>query len=280
MHLSSFLTPILVGVSLALPGHPRHNSTIPSTFQASTLLPTGSGINEGGKPTSSIYNSKIHPTPTSHDSGSQSGGVSMSTVTQTITSTTFNPCSSPIGTQGGITYYSTWLTASIWEITTCYTTTGSAPIVTEGPTSPIRTKAAGAVETCPVQSTVTTTLTVTTGNKDNGEQSPGAVEARPVDGGSGQCERCETITHTNTYGHTTTIVILPFTNKPVSTEVVNNSSTSTYAAVTTTSRQLSGTAIHPMHIGGNASEYGPFGTDMSRGPRESKPWYMAGRFAK
>lgn len=100
---SLLLVSALAGSSLAFSGHHSFtNSTTPSHHPSThTLLPTGGG---GGKPThtggTGTGTGTGHPQPTTTVvPGGDSGSVS--TVTETITKTTFKPCSTPIHTLGG-----------------------------------------------------------------------------------------------------------------------------------------------------------------------------------
>jgi hypothetical protein len=129
--------------------------------------------------------------------------------------TTFVPCSTAVLTQGGSTFYSTWLTTSTYTTTTCITTT--IPQITQPPAvtsaspngypngynsypngspnggSPNGPAAPGG--SCPPASTVTVTVY-------------GAPGAGPG-GYSGPCTLCQTVTFVNVIGQTTSIVVPP-----------------------------------------------------------------------
>lgn len=273
MHLSLLLLSALTGSTLALPGYHARNSTIPSHRPTHTLLPTGSSGGDGGKHHTSNTTTGPHPTTTDSGNGPGTGGGLVTTVTDTITSTTFKPCSTPIGTHGGTTYYSTWLTASVWETTTCYPTT----VPTSIPTSVV-TGLPGGAGNCVIQPTVTATVTVTVGNGNNGNGA--TVTQKPgIGGGSGPCERCETITYTNTEGRTTTIVIPPFTDgsDSTATQTVPETSAQTSFPTTTTKGPI-GTGTYPTHTRGHASGYQPSGTQSTHVPKESKAWHLARKF--
>ncbi|KAL5363561.1 hypothetical protein BJX96DRAFT_120142 [Aspergillus floccosus] len=273
MHLNLLLLSALTGSALALPGYHARNSTAPSSRPTHTLLPTGSDGDNGGKPYTSKTTSGAHPTTTDSGHGHGVGGGLVATVTDTITSTTFKPCSTPIGTQGGTTYYSTWLTASVWETTTCFTTT----VPTSIPTSVV-TGIPQPTGNCVIQPTVTATVTVTVGNENNGNGA--VVTQKPgVGGGSKPCERCETITYTNTEGRTTTIVIPPFIDGlgSTATQTVPETSKQTSSPTTTTKGPI-GTGTYPTHTRGHASGYQPSGTQSSRIPKESRAWHLARKF--
>ncbi|KAL4891848.1 hypothetical protein BDV59DRAFT_181080 [Aspergillus ambiguus] len=278
MRAKVLLLSVLAGSTAALPGF--RNSTTPSHHQSHTLLPTGSGGGGGNLP-STNSTSIHHPTTTESSRGSNGGG-QISTVTDTITSTTFIPCSTPIGTQGGTTFFSTWLTTSVWETTTCFTTTvptsNPTPVVTEQPVLPTGSGVPGGGANCIIPPPVTSTVTVTVGSGGNGN-GPTVTQKPGSGGGSGPCERCETVTFTNTQGHITTIVIPPFTVEPESTTTPTGPATSANTTVpTTTSKRPIGTGTFPSHTRAPASGNSSSGTHGGRLPLESRAWHLAGKF--
>jgi hypothetical protein len=133
--------------------------------------------------------------------------------------TTFVPCSTAILSQGGTTFYSTWLTTSTYTTTTCITTT--IPQITQPPTvtptsangypngynsypngynsypngSPNGGSPNGPAASCPPASTVTVTVYGAPGT------GPGSY--------SGPCSLCQTVTFVNVIGQTTSIVVPP-----------------------------------------------------------------------
>ncbi|KAF9895156.1 hypothetical protein FE257_000058 [Aspergillus nanangensis] len=311
MHASLIVISALAGSALALPGR-YHNSTMPSHHPTHTLLPTGTGNGGGDKPSGGDHTTNPLPTATDGGHGSETTGSSVSTITETVTNTAFEPCSTAIGTNDGTTYYSTWLTTSVWETTTCYTTTvptatsvaattTSIPIetsvitVTSLPTeTSVSTTTAGIPgglsPNCPAQATVTATVTVTVGG--NGEDSGSSTV--PTQAPGEHCARCETITYTNTQGHTTTIVVPPFTEGPATATTTAAESTATGPAVestateTATSAQTSaatttdgGRPRPPLGTGTHSSRTSsrPLGTGSAAVPTESKTWHMARKFA-
>ncbi|BAE64438.1 unnamed protein product [Aspergillus oryzae RIB40] len=266
MRSSVLLLSTLAGSALALPGvFPRgFNTTSPShsATHSHTLLPTGGG--GGEKPTETGKGGESQTTTAPGGSGSVPGTTVTSTITDTITKTTFKPCSTPVHTEGGTTYYSSWVTASTYETTTCYTTTTvltSTP--TAAPTAPAETTVAPAPsgghgsETCPPASTVTVYVTV--GNGGSGATNTVA----PGGQGGHHCERCETITYTNTQGYTTTIVIPPIA-EPTGTET--EKTTTTEVPSTTETNKPTGTGSHPTHTK-------PTGTGNGPAPTETKTWH-------
>src|SRR5205809_360871 len=85
-------------------------SALASTGSLSPPYPTGGSPKPPG------------PAPTGsggNGGGANPGGPDVSTRTDTITRTTFIPCSTTIVSKD-LTYYSTWLSSSIWTTTTCY----------------------------------------------------------------------------------------------------------------------------------------------------------------
>ncbi|KAE8356084.1 hypothetical protein BDV28DRAFT_145583 [Aspergillus coremiiformis] len=215
MHSTVLLLSTLVGSAFALPG------IFPRGFNTTTV--------PGGKPGSTIT----------------------TTITDTITKTTFKPCSTPVHTEGGTTYYSSWVTASTYETTTCYTTTqvlASPP--TEAPTVPAQTTTtnagaapthAGGSDTCPEASTVTVYVTVGSGTA-------------PTNAPGGPCNHCETITYTNTQGHTTTIVIPPVSQ--------------TTGGTSTETSKPTGTGSQPTKPTGTGNAPAPTETKVWHGPRD------------
>lgn len=152
------------------------------------------------------------------------------TKTDTITKTTFVPCSTAIVSDNGHTYYSTWLTTSLWTTTTCYEVTPTpSPQNPPHPGDPGYHGGPGPCEgshcnpVCPPQATVTVTVTQCGGYGCGGPHGPGGqpeptynpdepnvpyVPGKPPH----YCPHCQTITYTDVDGGTNTVVIPPKTS--------------------------------------------------------------------
>ncbi|KAA8643847.1 hypothetical protein EYZ11_005425 [Aspergillus tanneri] len=193
---------------MALPGRhsPIANGTVTSATSASKSTRVPSPIKSSTAthvPTTAHYTNTTITSARGSSTATAGESGSVSTITSTITLTTFEPCSTPVTTRDGTTYYSTWLTTSVYETTTCYTTTYNPRTATHtaAATNAHVTAHPGVSvpSNCPSPETVTKTETVTVGGNGDGSL-PTVHPGKP-------CARCETITYTNTYGHTKTIVI-------------------------------------------------------------------------
>lgn len=210
----------LLGSALALPQHPtaplKTGTSSKYTPSPTPPLATGAPVPPNGS----------HPYPP--------GGET--TITETITKTTFVPCSTPVNTYRGTTYYSTWLTTSLYTTTTHYTT--SVPAAAS--TTPAPGGAGiGPGGVCPPAPTVTVTVTPESSGNGNGER----------------CEKCQTITYINIYGVTTTIVVPPPTTSPHDDHSHRTTTTTTHTPATSTrSSRPSGTA--PVGTGSRPSGTG------------------------
>ncbi|KAE8152060.1 hypothetical protein BDV25DRAFT_138223 [Aspergillus avenaceus] len=235
MRSAALLLSTLAGSALALPGlYPRGvNSTTPSHTPTHSHPVLSTGGNGGD----------------SHTVTAPGGsGTVTSTITDTITKTTFKPCSTPVHTQDGTTYYSSWVTASTYETTTCYTTTAVLTNPPAVPTTMAKPHTTGAgTETCPPPSTVTVYVAV---GDENGKSGSGIGH---------NCKHCETITYTNTHGHSTTIVIPPI--KPTASETEKT----TVEETSTPTNKPTGTGSHTK----------PAGTGNGPAPTETKTWHTA-----
>ncbi|KAF7113794.1 hypothetical protein CNMCM5793_004849 [Aspergillus hiratsukae] len=251
--------------ALASPGHHSfNNSTIPSHHSSTyTLLSTGGA--GGGKPIHTGDNGNGYPQPTTAVVPGRPSG-SVSTITEIVTKTTFKPCSTRIHTQSGTTYYSTWLTTSTYETTSCYTT--HVPPATRPLTTTVNV---GAANSCPPPSTVTVTVAVSGGRSGN---TATHTQAPAPNGGSGSgpgpCKHCETITYTNPYGYTTTIVIPPI-SEPTNTATTRSTDVGTTTKPTLPVGTGTGTAPSHSHSHTRGSLSGT-GT-----PTETKTWHLERR---
>lgn len=175
-YIPTLLAALLTGPALAFPGY----------FQPMTApIPTGNIP----RPPLSTSVSNPGPCPESPSDGGEIG----STITDTITKTSFVPYSTPVASSGTRTWYSTLLTATRTS-TTCYT----EPTIPQSTTS-TSTPSTQPNETCPPRATVTVTVTTTT---QNGPSRTDSSEA--------PSSTCQTLTFTDVEGVTrTTTVLLP-----------------------------------------------------------------------
>lgn len=193
---------MVAGVAWAFPGN-QHK--VPYPPGGSPKPPLSTGI------------SATAMTSLSTGASSVNTDVTVTTITDTITKTRFVPCSTPVATEDGHTYYSTWLTTSIWETTTCYPVTQT--IIPPTPPSYHCTKAGDCPEIpgqsgCPPAATVTVTIRECGPHCTNAP--PNSVPTdTPKSGPSehpgnvipGNCPDCRTLTFTDIYGGKKTIVV-------------------------------------------------------------------------
>ena len=153
----------LVELAVAIPGdhHPPYGTgRVPKA-----PFPTGTGAGHPHPPfpTGTGHGHPPFPTGTGHGTGYGTGHgkpplstghhgphkppVSVTTITETISRTIFVPCSTPVVSEKGHTYYSTWLTTSIWTTTTCYSV--SQPLLPSPTSSPGCPGGPGCSETFP-----------------------------------------------------------------------------------------------------------------------------------
>ncbi|KAL1989024.1 hypothetical protein VTN96DRAFT_5787 [Rasamsonia emersonii] len=245
MHSTVLFLGALLGSALALPQHPTaplktgaSSKHTPSQTPPSPPLATGTLVPPNGS----------NPSPP---------GGETTTIIETITKTSFVPCSTPVTTHRGTTYYSTWLTTSLYTTTTHYTT--SVPAASATPTPASGGAGIGPGGVCPPAPTVTVTVTPGVGDGEH-------------------CEKCQTITYVNIYGVTTTIIVPPPPPPPTTSPYDGHghghshttTTKTTTPATSTHSSRPSGTA--PIGTGSRPSGTAPSGT----GTRSSRTGHPAG----
>jgi hypothetical protein len=181
-----------------------HHSSVEiiTTYTTSTLTVTSCKYGcQTDSTTLPISNTTWGPTPTKATHTPHTGGPWLTTVYPTTVVTTYTkfvPCSTPIATSSGTTYYSTWLTPTFIPssyISTCtdsYALTPpiATPVVPVQPVTPV-----SPVNTCAPPKTITITKTITS--------SP-SIPTPPLTG----CKSCyEAHTLTLTNGQTSIITI-------------------------------------------------------------------------
>lgn len=228
------LYPVSSGTGITYP-HPTGSSAppypVPSgssyTYPHGSVTPSGSGT--GSVTYSATTETATYPHETTYTVSTGTGSTTYTsthygTTTEVNTVTKFVPCSTPIATSAGSTYYSSYLTASSYTTTNTITTTAYAVVCptaapahettpgsesyTHGPESgpahtalPPKTLYGSASGTCPPEKTVYSTLVATsTYTVTEGAAAPT------------HCPKCETYTFSLPNGQTYTTTIAPSTH--------------------------------------------------------------------
>jgi hypothetical protein len=204
--LTSFTTTTVCPITYTRWDH--SSAEIVTSYTTSTLTVTSckSGCNHHPtsypQPPASNTTVPVPPTKPTHPPHHGGGGHTLTNVyptTITTSYTKFVPCSTPVATSAGTTYYSTWLTPT--ALPTTYVSTCTDTYTSAQPTkTPV-----GPVDTCPAVKTVTVTV--------GGGAQP---TAPPKDCKS--CYEVHTLTLTNGQTSVITITHTKHTQKPT-TEV-------------------------------------------------------------
>ncbi|ODH46137.1 hypothetical protein GX48_07772 [Paracoccidioides brasiliensis] len=146
------------------------------------------------------------------------------TTTDTVTTTSFIPHSSPVALDGVSTYYSSWLTMSVSETTTHYIVTSTlTPSTTHTTPTPLPASEPPSASEDP-QDAPTTTVTVTHSmTVTESSHTCGATSSEdPVQSHTSStnvCENCRTIIYTEVDTSARTIVIPMTTSRSSTTRV-------------------------------------------------------------
>ncbi|EEH16287.1 hypothetical protein PABG_06374 [Paracoccidioides brasiliensis Pb03] len=150
------------------------------------------------------------------------------TTTDTVTTTSFIPHSSPVVLDGVSTYYSSWLTMSISETTTHYIVTSTlTPSTTHTTPTPLSTSEPPSASEDPQDAptttvTVTHSMTVTESSHTCGATSSEDPVQSPTSS-TNVCENCRTVIYTEVETSARTIVIPMTTSRSSTTRVYHPS---------------------------------------------------------